>query len=71
MGFVELLGHAEFALEAAFGSGFVAQQAVVHGEVLGLPVEGGAADAVDEEIKFSLRANAVPFGLRGFEDKQI
>jgi len=29
-----------------------------------------AADAVDIEIEFGLRADAVPFGLRGFENEE-
>ena len=68
--FVELFELAEFALETAFSGVFVAQEAVVHGDLFRLPGKGGAGDAVDEEIEFGLRTNAVPFGLRGFEDKE-
>ena len=40
MGFVKLLEKAEFALEGAFGGGFVAQGEIVFLDLLGLPVDG-------------------------------
>ena len=40
VGFVELLEQAEFALEGAFGGGFVAQGEIVLFDLIGGPVEG-------------------------------
>ena len=72
VGFAELFEEAEFALESAFGGGFVAQEEVVFFDEVGGPIEGrGAVGGAFLAVKVALGANAVPLGLGGFEDEVI
>ncbi len=63
---------AVFALEAAFGGGEIAQDEVVVLDFVRLPGgDGGRAVAEHMEVVFALHAEAVPFGLGGFEDEGV
>jgi hypothetical protein len=72
MGFPVVFEEAVFALEAAFGGGEIAQDEIVIFDFVGLP-GGDGPEAVAEhvEVEFSLDAEAVPFGLGGFEDEGV
>ena len=72
MGFVVLFELAVFALEAAFGGSFVAQQAIVGFDLVGRPVIGSVVGAVELEIAvIALAADTGPLGLGGFEDEIV
>jgi hypothetical protein len=63
---------AVFALEASFGGGEIAQDEVVVFDFVGFPGgDGPEAVAQHVEVEFALDAQAVPFGLRGFEDEGV
>ena len=68
--FVMLFEETVFALEGAFGGGFVAQGEIVLFGLLRGPVVGrGILEGKEERIVIALEAEAVPFGLGGFEDE--
>jgi hypothetical protein len=70
--FVVLFEKAVFALKGAFGGGFVAKHKIVLLDLLRGPVEWrDALGATEKRIVVALIAEAVPFGLRGFEDEII
>jgi hypothetical protein len=72
MDLVVLFEEAVFALEGAFGGGFIAQIQIVLFDLVGSPVEGrDALEDVEIDIIVALSAGAVPFGLGGFEDEII
>jgi len=72
VGFPVMFEEAVFALEAAFGGGEVAQDEVVSLDFEGLPgAHGGTAVAIEVEVVFFWHAQAVPFGLGGFEDEGV
>jgi hypothetical protein len=72
MGFPVVFEEAVFAREAAFSGGEVAQDEVVGLDFVGLPgPDGWGAVAEHVEVVFALDAQAVPFGLGGFEDEGV
>ena len=72
MEFAELFKETEIALEGAFGGGFVAKHKVVLLDLVGRPVEGRRAlGEARKAVEIAMGADAVPFGLSGFEDEII
>jgi hypothetical protein len=70
--FAVLFEQAVFALKGAFGGGFVAKHKIVLLDLLGGPVEWrDALGGAEKRIIVALIAEAVPFGLGGFEDEII
>ncbi len=72
VGFVELLEKAEFALEGAFGGGFVAESEIVVLDLLGPPVDGCTTSGIGhEDVEIDLGAAAVPFSLSRSDDEIV
>jgi len=71
-GFEELIEGIEFALERAFGGGFVAEMEIVFLDFRRRPIEGRArADGAEKVVKIAVGADATPFGLGGFIDEIV
>ena len=72
VGFEVMFEHAVFALEVATGGGEVAQDEVVGFDFFFRPHgDGRVAVDVDVSVVLALDADAVPFGLSGFEDEGV
>ncbi len=67
-----LFQHSVFALEAAFGGGEIAGNEVVVFDFARIPGgHGRSAVGEKEVIVFALDAEALPFGLGGFEHEIV
>ena len=72
VGFVVLFEEAVFALESAFGGGFVAKREIVLFDFVGCPIKcRHSLHVAREGVVVALRADAVPLGLSGFEDEIV
>jgi len=72
VGFVVLFEKAVFALESAFGGGFVAEGEIVLFDFVRRPIKcRHALHVARERVVVALRTDAVPLGLGGFEDEVV